>query len=124
MLVGADGPRSSVARALALPVREEAGGLKKGAALGLVVNFVNRQTSAEKRRRPFSLARQFYAQLFTECEKKTGLTLENIVCYIAAHTHYYVMTPTCRSLQTLGVIRADLPEGEALGPVDQEKLTQ
>jgi len=123
ILVGADGPRSTVASSLALPVQETTG-LRKEAALGLVANFVNRQSAEEKRRRPFSLARQFYESLFAECEKQTGVALENIVCYIAAHTHYFVMTPTRKSLVNSGVIKAEAVEGETLGSIDQEALAR
>jgi len=62
--------------------------------------------------------------LFAECEKQTGLALENIVCYIAPQTHYFVMTPTRKSLINLGVIKADVAEGETLGAVDHGKLAR
>lgn len=111
-LVGADGPRSSIAKAHGFDLIETCS-LRKGAALGLVVNYANRQTPAEKSRRSFSIARQFYEALFDDCEQETGLALENIVCYISAQTHYFVMTPTKKSLQQLGVLQEDAPDGTA-----------
>mmetsp|Transcript_100650 Transcript_100650/g.270430 ORF Transcript_100650/g.270430 Transcript_100650/m.270430 type:complete len:787 (-) Transcript_100650:79-2439(-) len=123
ILVGADGPRGAVASALAMPV-QETNGLRKEAALGLVVNFANGQSAAEKGRRPFSLARQFYESLFTECEQQTGLALENIVCYIASQTHYFVMTPTRKSLVSAGIVSADAPDGKLLASLNQARLAE
>lgn len=120
ILVGADGPRGSVAHSQRLE-RIVAGHLRKEAALGLVANFHNRQTPAEKSSRSFSLCRQFYGDLFLECELKTGLALENIVYYVAAETHYFVMTPTRKSLVAMGVIQ-DAAEGEALSTLDEAAL--
>lgn len=111
-LVGADGPRCSIAKAHGFGLVETCS-LRKGAALGLVVNYANRQTPAEKSRRSFSIARQFYEGLFDDCEQETGVALENIVCYISAQTHYFVMTPTKKSLQQLGVLQQDAPDGTA-----------
>jgi len=123
VLIGADGPRSSVAKAHSFDLQVTAS-LRREAALGLVANYTNRQTKAEKGRRSFSLARQYYAELFKECEQKTGVTLENIVCYISSQTHYFVMTPTRRSLQTLGVVKPDAPEGQILNNIDQAELAK
>merc|ERR1719277_2431202 len=75
-----------------------------------------------KSRRPFSLARQFYEGLFAECKKRTGLDLENIVCYISAQTHYFVMTPTRKSLVNIGIVKADAPVTPE--NIDNERLTE
>eukprot|EP00931_Biecheleriopsis_adriatica_P123046 TRINITY_DN980_c1_g2_i1.p1 TRINITY_DN980_c1_g2~~TRINITY_DN980_c1_g2_i1.p1 ORF type:complete len:781 (+),score=141.88 TRINITY_DN980_c1_g2_i1:61-2343(+) len=123
ILVGADGPRGVVAKAQGLTLQETSS-LRRGAALGLVANYTNFQSSAEKKRRSFSLARQFYTQLFEECEKETGLELENIVCYIAPKTHYFVMTPTHASLKRLGVLSADAADDELLKSIDQAALSR
>lgn len=123
VLIGADGPRSAVSRVFDFQ-SQEMSALRKEAALGLVANYANQQTSAEKNRRPFSLARQFYESLFKEAESVTGMELENVVCYISSQTHYFVMTPTCRSLKALGVL-ADgeaNAEGGLLATLDQDKL--
>lgn len=113
VLVGADGPRSTVAKNHGFDMQETAS-LRREAALGLVVNFANRQTPADKGRRPFSLARQFYEPLFRACEQETGLSLENIVCYISSLTYYFVMTPVRRSLIDSGIVAADCPDGSSL----------
>mmetsp|Transcript_22491 Transcript_22491/g.49283 ORF Transcript_22491/g.49283 Transcript_22491/m.49283 type:complete len:1072 (+) Transcript_22491:191-3406(+) len=112
-LLGADGPRGSVASATNLQV-QRAGNLRKEAALGLVANFNNQQSMAEKRRRPFSLARQFYEELFAKCEKSTGIALENIVYYVCAQTHYFVMTPTRKSLVSCNIVPAEVAEDSRL----------
>jgi len=108
LIVGADGPRSRVAAAHGLEPREAAGFRRGATSLGLVANFTNLQSSAEKGRRPFSLARQFYGPLFEACEQETGVALENVVCYISQQMHYFVMTPTRRSLQDLGILPTDI----------------
>lgn len=123
VLVGADGPRGRVAKAHGLELQETSG-LRKEAALGLVANYKNCNTPAEKSRRPFSLARQFYDQLFKDCEQETGVELENVVCYISPQTHYFVMTPTRRSLQRCGVFAETASEGELMKTLDQEALAR
>lgn len=109
LIVGADGPRSRVAAAHGLEPREAVGFRRGGAtSLGLVANFTNLQSSAEKGRRPFSMSRQFYGPLFEACEQETGVALENVVCYISQQMHYFVMTPTRKSLQDLGILAMDI----------------
>mmetsp|Transcript_79284 Transcript_79284/g.157000 ORF Transcript_79284/g.157000 Transcript_79284/m.157000 type:complete len:834 (-) Transcript_79284:97-2598(-) len=107
-IVGADGPRSRVAAAHGLEPREAAGFRRGAASLGLVANFTNLQSPAEKGRRSFSLARQFYGPLFEACERETGVALENVVCYVSQQMHYFVMTPTRRNLQDLGILATDV----------------
>eukprot|EP00933_Yihiella_yeosuensis_P062451 TRINITY_DN65409_c0_g1_i1.p1 TRINITY_DN65409_c0_g1~~TRINITY_DN65409_c0_g1_i1.p1 ORF type:complete len:779 (+),score=198.28 TRINITY_DN65409_c0_g1_i1:74-2410(+) len=124
LLIGADGPRSVVANRHEFEMTWTSS-LRKEAALGLVANYANRQTASDKGRRPFSLARQFYASLFQECEEKTGIALENIVCYISSQTHYFVMTPKLKSLQDAGVVAVpESPEQGALTKINQEKLAE
>mmetsp|Transcript_45184 Transcript_45184/g.104709 ORF Transcript_45184/g.104709 Transcript_45184/m.104709 type:complete len:729 (-) Transcript_45184:68-2254(-) len=121
IVVGADGARGGVAKAQGLAIQEMSS-LRKDAALGLVANFVNTQSKSEKRRRSFALARQFYGELFAKCEAETGVELENIVYYVAPQTHYFVMTPTLRSLQALGVLAEEQAEGSVLSSIDQSRL--
>lgn len=122
ILVGADGPRHGVSQAHELCLQETST-LRREAALGLVMNYKNQQAPAEKGRRSFSLARQFYEELFLKCERETGLSLENIVHYISAHTHYFVMTPSRQSLQATGILPGILA-GETLSAVNEEALAQ
>lgn len=122
-LVVAEGPSGGVARSMGLELQETAS-LRKEAAIGLVANFTNTQCAAEKGRRSFSFARQFYEARFKECQKETGVSLENIVCFIAAQTHYFVMTPTKRSLVELGVLSDTAPDGELLSTLDQDALAK
>lgn len=122
VLVGCDAAAGSVAKIGQLP-SQDFGCLRSGAAIGLVVNYkLNTQSPEEKRRRPFSLARQFYEELFLNCQESTGVELENIVYYKSASTHYFVMTPTKRCLQELGVISKETSEGGMLRNVNQEAL--
>jgi hypothetical protein len=123
VLVGAEGPHGVVPKSQGLELQENPS-LRKEAALGLVANFANRQCTAEKGRRPFSFARQFYTKEFQECEKLTGVELENVVCYISPQTYYFVMTPTKRSLVNLGIVSAAAPDGELLSTLDQAALAK
>lgn len=119
----AEGPRGVVARSLGLEMQETAT-LRKEAALGLVANFTNQQLPAEKGFRQFSFARQFYESLFLDCEKQTGVELENIVCFVGPHSYYFVMTPTKRSLVKIGVVSGTAPEGELLSTLSQAALAK
>eukprot|EP00746_Dinoflagellata_sp_MGD_P153892 gnl/MRDRNA2_/MRDRNA2_84512_c0_seq5.p1 gnl/MRDRNA2_/MRDRNA2_84512_c0~~gnl/MRDRNA2_/MRDRNA2_84512_c0_seq5.p1 ORF type:complete len:689 (+),score=122.86 gnl/MRDRNA2_/MRDRNA2_84512_c0_seq5:89-2068(+) len=121
VLVGCDAAAGSVAKVGQIPA-QDVGFLRRGAAIGLVINYVNSQTSAEKRRRPFSLARQFYEQLFVNCQESSGMDLENIVYYKSTNTHYFVMTPTKKCLQDLGILSQQSTEGDILKNVNQEAL--
>ena len=105
LLVGADGPRSTVARSLAFDVQETTG----HSALGLVANFVNQQTFAEKTRRPFSLARQFYKELFAQCEQET----QGGVRAAVRGTSY--LGPTLVRVRVRSVRRAKCPESNKSG---------
>jgi hypothetical protein len=122
-LVVAEGPSGGIAGSLGLE-QQVVASLRKEGAIGLVANFANTQCAAEKGRRPFSLARQFYEPLFKECEKQTGMCLENIVCYIAAQTHYFVMTPTKRSLVDLGVLSGEAADGDLLSTLNKAALAR
>lgn len=123
ILIGADGPRGGVAQASGI-THQETAGLRREAALGIVANFNCLGTKAEKSRRPFSLARQFYEKVFTDCEKVSGVKLENIVCYISSATHYFVMTPTKKSLVESGVFDPDSKDGDMLRSVNGEALSR
>lgn len=121
-LVVAEGPGGVVAQRLGLE-KHEAASLRKEAAIGLVANYTNRQCADEKGRRSFSLARQFYEAKFKQCEKQTGMALENVVCYISQQTHYFVMTPTKRSLIDLGIV-SDSSSGNLLSTLNKAALTE
>uniref|UniRef100_A0A7S1F3T7 [F-actin]-monooxygenase MICAL1-3-like Rossman domain-containing protein n=1 Tax=Noctiluca scintillans TaxID=2966 RepID=A0A7S1F3T7_NOCSC len=123
ILIGADGPRGGVAQATGI-THQETAGLRREAALGIVANFNCLGTKAEKSRRPFSLARQFYEKVFTDCERVSGVKLENIVCYISSATHYFVMTPTKKSLVDSGVFDPDSRDGDMLRSINGEALSR
>jgi len=122
-LIIADGPHGKVAKSQGLDFQQNAS-LRKEAALGLIANYPNRQSADEKGRRQFSFARQFMEEKFRECERQTGVSLENIVCYIGPQTHYFVMTPSRRSLIKLGIVSGAAPEGDLLSTLDQAALTK
>eukprot|EP00746_Dinoflagellata_sp_MGD_P033458 gnl/MRDRNA2_/MRDRNA2_17982_c0_seq1.p1 gnl/MRDRNA2_/MRDRNA2_17982_c0~~gnl/MRDRNA2_/MRDRNA2_17982_c0_seq1.p1 ORF type:complete len:681 (-),score=107.30 gnl/MRDRNA2_/MRDRNA2_17982_c0_seq1:105-2072(-) len=96
-LLGADGANSAVARTPGLD--EQFGrvefGLKKGAAIGLVANFMG---NGGPGLRQFSWARQFAEARFAQLERKHAVSLENCVYYRGGLQHYIVMTPTAASL--------------------------
>lgn len=124
VLVGCDAAAGRVAKIVGQLSSQDVGCLRRGAAIGLVVNYVNSQSQQEKARRPFSLARQFYEELFANCQKSTGVELENIVYYKSASTHYFVMTPTKKCLQELGIISPEATDENMLIGVNQEALKE
>ncbi|CAJ1455228.1 unnamed protein product [Effrenium voratum] len=83
------------------------GGLgKEGQAIGVVANFVNGRTRAERELRQFSWARQFNTVLFRNLKEKVGADLENIVYYRGDESHYMIMTPSKQCLVEKGCLAA------------------
>merc|ERR1712048_301387 len=105
-LIGADGLGSnSVGKSVGVePV--EMGNLRSEDAIGLVVNFSLIEGNPSKGRlmRSFALTKQYFVPLFKELAQSTGVELENIVYTKSKLSHYFVMTPTRKSLITSGVI--------------------
>lgn len=76
-------------------------------AIGITVNFVNKNTKEEAAIEEISgVAFIYNQQFFQELKDKTGIDLENIV-YYKDDTHYFVMTAKKRSLIEKGVIKHD-----------------
>ena len=74
-------------------------------AIGITVNFVNKNTQVEAAIEEISgVAFIYNQQFFQELKDKTGIDLENIV-YYKDDTHYFVMTAKKRSLLDKGVIK-------------------
>jgi len=74
-------------------------------AIGIICNFARTEGRGERSLRSFSLAKQFFMPLFKQIQEATGAELENIV-YVKGHSsHYFVMTPTLRSLLQTGVVK-------------------
>lgn len=77
---------------------------ESASAIGIIANLQLSNSVNEKKLRSFSLAKQFYLQVFKEATIATGAELENIVCVKGHIAKYMVMTPTRRSLVKAGVI--------------------
>jgi len=94
-------------------------------AIGLICNFARTEGKGERSLRSFSLAKQFFVPLFKQVEEATGAELENFV-YVKGHaSHYFVMTPTLRSLKKIGVVKEMSNENMfSRGNVDQEALNR
>jgi len=119
VLVAANGFGSSVGASSGMQVTQT-DSLRRESAIGLICNFKRMNGSTERLLRPFKMARQFYMPLFAKVAKETGAELENIV-YIKGHlSHYFVMTPTHRSLVEAGV----LPEGSSPCCLDANNVNQ
>ncbi len=73
-------------------------------AIGITVNFVNKNSQQEAAMEEISgVAFIYNQQFFQELKDKTGIDLENIV-YYKDDTHYFVMTAKKKSLLEKGVI--------------------
>lgn len=108
-VVGAGGLCCGVGKTVGMESLE-IGNLRSECAIGLVCNFTHTPGAAggaasDKSLRSFSLARQYYEQLFVKLHQDTGAELENIVYTRAKETHYFVMTPTKRCLCESGVLK-------------------
>lgn len=101
VLLGADGLACSVGRSVGLESLER----ESAESIGLVCNFAPLPQGADLEMRYFSMARQFFTQLFRDLEQQTGAELENIVYMKGKASHYFVMTPTRRCLVRTSVIR-------------------
>ena len=74
-------------------------------AIGITVNFMNRNTKEEARVEEISgVAFIFNQQFFQDLKDSTGIDLENIV-YYKDETHYFVMCAKKKSLLQKGVIK-------------------
>jgi len=112
-LACADGAASNIAISSGSNPKKTGLG-KEGKAIGIVTNFVNSGTQAERDVRQFSWAYQFQRPLFQRLKAKSGLNLENIVYYRGDYNHYMIMTPTKKSLLETGVLRCSEPDGVSL----------
>eukprot|EP00441_Pelagodinium_beii_P037643 CAMPEP_0197630388 /NCGR_PEP_ID=MMETSP1338-20131121/7893_1 /TAXON_ID=43686 ORGANISM="Pelagodinium beii, Strain RCC1491" /NCGR_SAMPLE_ID=MMETSP1338 /ASSEMBLY_ACC=CAM_ASM_000754 /LENGTH=768 /DNA_ID=CAMNT_0043201599 /DNA_START=1 /DNA_END=2304 /DNA_ORIENTATION=+ len=120
VLVGSDGLSCHVGQGLGVEV-SEVGSLRSEDAIGLVFNFAPLPSSAtEKKLRSFSMARQFFEDLFRELEEEAGVKLENIVYTKSPLTNYFVMTPTRKSLASCGVLK-DVTKRPLLGKDNIDK---
>ena len=98
IIVGADGRRSALK---GFKGKEFRGKL----AIGITVNFMNRNTKEEARVEEISgVAFIFNQQFFQDLKDSTGIDLENIV-YYKDETHYFVMCAKKKSLLQKGVIK-------------------
>jgi len=124
VVIGANGFGSSVGEDLGMKV-EETNQLRAEAAVGVICNFARQNGMAERKLRPFSLAKQFYLQHFKKAREECGADLENIVYVKSKASHYFVMTPTHRSLLDSGVV-IDKMHKPMLEPanIDLSKLEQ
>lgn len=97
-IVGADGRRNLLK---GFKRKEFRGKL----AIGITVNFVNKNTQEEAAIEEISgVAFIYNQQFFQELKDKTQIDLENIV-YYKDDTHYFVMTAKKKSLLQKGVIK-------------------
>ena len=98
IVVGADGRRAALK---GFKGKEFRGKL----AIGITVNFMNRNTKEEARVEEISgVAFIFNQQFFQDLKETTGIDLENIV-YYKDETHYFVMCAKKKSLLEKGVIK-------------------
>lgn len=96
--------------------------LGTSSAVGLVAHLENKASEAERNLEEFSLARQYFQELFQRMASK-GMDLENVV-YYQGNTHYFVMTPKRDSLLSYGVLRKNLtpPDDLQRENVDPDRL--
>lgn len=74
-------------------------------AIGITVNFVNKNSKEEARVEEISgVAFIFNQQFFQDLKESTGIDLENIV-YYKDETHYFVMCAKKNSLLQKGVLK-------------------
>jgi len=78
--------------------------LRKESAIGLICNVARTNGKAEADLRSCAMARQFYTATFKRAAEETGVDLENIVYVKAPTAHYFVMTPTPKSLIATGIV--------------------
>ncbi|KAL9984731.1 hypothetical protein ACROYT_G007062 [Oculina patagonica] len=118
IVVGADGRRAALK---GFKGKEFRGKL----AIGITVNFVNRNSKEEARVEEISgVAFIFNQQFFQDLKESTGIDLENIV-YYKDETHYFVMCAKKKSLLMKGVIKKDFQDAYDLlqtNNVNHEKL--
>lgn len=120
VVIGADGKRNLLK---GFKRKEFRGKL----AIGITVNFVNKNTKEEAAIEEISgVAFIYNQQFFQELKDKTGIDLENIV-YYKDDTHYFVMTAKKKSLIEKCVIKSDNADARKLlapANVDQKALCE
>eukprot|EP00929_Paragymnodinium_shiwhaense_P036799 TRINITY_DN19689_c0_g1_i1.p1 TRINITY_DN19689_c0_g1~~TRINITY_DN19689_c0_g1_i1.p1 ORF type:complete len:761 (+),score=187.87 TRINITY_DN19689_c0_g1_i1:80-2362(+) len=104
VLLGAGGMGCKVGQSAGIEAAQVGGLRAEESAIGLVANFSTMPGGHERALRSFSMARQFYGPLFQDLAAQTGADLENIVYTKAKNSHYFVMTPTRKSLIEAGVV--------------------
>ena len=88
--------------------------LEISCAIAITANFTNKNTTEEAQVEEISVvAYNFNQQFFKDMYNKSGIDLENIVCY-KDETHYFVMTAKKHSLLSKGVIKQDYDDPELL----------
>ncbi|XP_022779820.1 F-actin-methionine sulfoxide oxidase MICAL2-like isoform X4 [Stylophora pistillata] len=94
-------------------------------AIGITVNFVNKNSKEEARVEEISgVAFIFNQQFFQDLKESTGIDLENIV-YYKDETHYFVMCAKKNSLLQKGVLKRDFQDAYDLlqtSNVNHDKL--
>jgi len=103
VVIGSGGFASTVGDEVGMRMLET-DSLRKESAIGLICNVARTSGKAEADLRSYSLARQFYTAMFRNAAQETGADLENIVYVKAPTSHYFVMTPTPKSLIAAGVV--------------------
>lgn len=103
VVIGSGGFASTVGESMGIRMVETES-LRKESAIGLICNVARTHGRSEADLRSFSFARQFYSAVFKHAAEETGADLENIVYVKSPVAHYFVMTPTPKSLITTGVV--------------------
>lgn len=103
VLIAANGFGSTIGPDSGLEVVETES-LRRESAVGLICNFQRSNGNEERKLRSYSMAKQFYLPFFKKVATNTGAELENIVYTKGHESHYFVMTPTHKSLVDAGVI--------------------
>jgi len=103
VLIGANGFGSTIGQEAGI-CRLGADSSRNATAIGIICNLSRTNGRAERKLRSFSLARQFYMDLFRKLQESTGAELENIVYVKSSLSHYFVMTPTPGCLIRTGVV--------------------
>jgi hypothetical protein len=102
-LIAANGFGSTIGPDSGLEIAETES-LRRESAVGLICNFQRSNGNEERKLRSYSMAKQFYLPFFKKVANTTGAELENIVYTKGHESHYFVMTPTHKSLVDAGVV--------------------
>lgn len=122
VLVGATGFAGCIGAPFGLSADEE----KSSTAIGLIVNVKRENGANERKLKHFAISRQYYVQHFKKAYEQTGLQLENILFTKASSSHYFVMTPTMKSLVETGVVKNGSVEKalQVPGNIDVQRLNE